>query len=115
MRDFLLALVVVALTAAETYVSTWEARADRQATSCPDNRFSKKAGWWAFVFETLLYAGMILVAREAPWLAGPGSLAAGFSKYHAVERRRKKFRSRTKRRKKTGREPVLSQGSPPEA
>lgn len=94
-------VAVVALTAAETYVSTWEARADRQVTSrhgVRSNKYSKKAGWWAFVFETLLYAGMILVTREAPWLAVPGSIAAGLSKYHACERRRKKFRPRQSRR-----------------
>lgn len=99
MRDLWLAIAVVVLTAAETYVGTWEARADRQVTSksgVRSNKFSKKAGWWAFVFELLLYAGMILVAREAPWLAAPGSIAAGLSKYHACERRRKKFRPRRK-------------------
>jgi hypothetical protein len=93
-------IAAVALTVAEVVVSTWGNRADRQATSCKNDRFSRKAALWESVFEALLYADILLVARESAWLAVPIVIASGGAKYWAVERRRKKFRTRTKKPKR---------------
>jgi hypothetical protein len=95
----LLVVAVVGITVAETVVLIHGGRADRQSTSSRTNRNSKVAALWAGVFELLVYAGMILIAREEPWLAIPGSIAASVTTYWALERRRKKFRSRVKKKK----------------
>jgi hypothetical protein len=100
LRWAVLCLLAFAVTFAETTVSTWEGRADRQATSARDNRYSKKAATWAGVFEALLYLDIILVAKESTWLAVPVVVAAWIGKYVACESRRKKFRARVKRPKK---------------
>lgn len=94
MRHVLLALLVAALTAAETLVSTWESRADRQVGPPGTDHFARKAAIWAAVFEALLYAGMYLVVAEDVWLAIPGVIAAGISKHWAMKRRIKKWKPR---------------------
>lgn len=88
------------LTFIETVVSTKEGRADRQATSCKDNRFSKQAAHWAGVFEALLLVDMILLYKEPGWVFLPIVAGAWIGKYWSVERRRKKFRARTKKPKR---------------
>lgn len=93
----LLCLLIFVITAAETLVSTWEGRADRQSTSARHNRFSKKAAFWATVFEAILFLDIIMVSREGWYLLGPILLGAYVSKYWALERRRRRFRSRTKK------------------
>lgn len=97
MHHLLLGTLAFFLTFAETIVSTWEGRADRQATACRDNRFSKKSAHWAAVFETLLLVDVVLVVQEPVLYAPPIIAAAWIGKYWAVEQRRKKFRRRTKR------------------
>lgn len=97
MRDFLLGVLAFFLTIAETAVATFEGRADRQATSCPDNRFSKKAAHWATVFEWVLMIDILIIVHSW-WMFIPIGAGAWIGKYWAVEQRRKKFRRRTKRK-----------------
>ena len=90
---------VFAITVLETWIATWEARADRQSTSAKHNRFSLKAAWWAGAFEMVLLLDVWLIVREG-WAVGiPIFAGAVWGKYHALEKRRAKFRSRTKRRR----------------
>jgi hypothetical protein len=99
LQHLLLGTLAFLLTFAETIVSTWEGRADRQSTSCRDNRFSKKAAAWAGVFEALLLVDVVLVVHE-PVLYSPPILAAAIiGKYWSLEKRREKFRRRVKRKK----------------
>lgn len=100
MKVALLWLVAIVLTWAEVVVATVAGRADRQSTSCRTNRKSKEAAGWEMVFETLLLADMALVMRESLWLGIPIVLTAGAAKLWALEKRRKKFRSRTKKPKR---------------
>lgn len=100
-ENVLLCLLVVAITVGEVLVGTWEGRADRRSTYCATSRQSKIAAFWAAVFEGLVYVGIFCIARIAPWLAVPGIMAAGSAKYWALERRRKKWRARVKRKRKT--------------
>src|SRR4051812_21703890 len=86
-------------TIVETLVSTWEGRADRQSTSAKHNRFSIRASWWAAVFEALLLIE-ILLAVSNPWVIAPAViLGAWIGKFWSLERRRKRFRSRVRRRR----------------
>lgn len=115
MRLALLWLAAIVLTWAEVVVATVGGRADRQSTSCRDDRFSRKAAGWEMVFETLLLADMALVMRESLWLGIPIVITAGAAKYWALEKRRKKFRTRTKRKKSRATPPAPQHGSPSEA
>lgn len=85
----LLGIGAFALTFAETIVSTWEGKADRQADTATTKRFSLKAAHWAAVFEMLLLVDVVLVVYEPVLFAPPIIAAAWLGKYWAVERRRK--------------------------
>lgn len=85
----LLGIGAFALTFAETIVSTWEGKADRQSDTATTNHFSLKAAHWAAVFETLLLVDVVLVVYEPVLFAPPIIAAAWLGKYWAVERRRK--------------------------
>ena len=99
LRTALLWAAVFAITVLETWISTWEGRADRQSTSAKHNRFSLKASAWAGAFELVLFADVMLLVHEGWTVLLPILAGAMWGKYHALEKRRKKFRSRTKRRK----------------
>ncbi len=100
MRDLLLGLVVFALTAAETYVSTKGGRADRQSTYAATPAKSTEAALWEGLFEAILWLGVILIGSEAHWLAFPAIAGAVVSKRWALERRRKRFRRRPRKPRK---------------
>lgn len=95
----LLWAVVFWITVLETWIATWEGRADRQSTSAKHNRFSLKAAGWAGAFEAVLFLDVMLLVREGWTILLPILAGAVWGKYHALEKRRRKFRSRTKRRK----------------
>lgn len=97
-RMALLWTAVFAVTVLETWIATWEGRADRQATSCRDNRFSLKSAHWAAAFELVLLLDILLVVKEGWSLTVPILAGAWWGKYSALERRRAKFRSRTKQK-----------------
>lgn len=109
LKDVILCLLVVVITVGEVLVGTWEGRADRQSTYCATSYKSRVAAGWATVFEALLYAGMILIARQEPWLAIPGCISAGSAKYWALEQRRKKWRARVRRKKTSQATGILQQ------
>lgn len=100
MRTALLWVVVFVITVLETWIATWEGRADRQSTSAKDNRFSLKAAGWAGAFELVLLLDIILVVREGWGVTIPILLGAVWGKYHALERRRAKWRTRVRRTKR---------------
>lgn len=97
--EFGLGVVIFVVTALETAIATWEGRADRQATSASDNRFSKKAAHWAAIFEAILVADIVITVSNPLLYAPVVVVAAWIGKYWAVERRRSKFRARTKPKK----------------
>jgi hypothetical protein len=99
LQHLLLGSLAFFLTFAETIVSTWEGRSDRQSTACKTNRYSKKSAAWAGVFETLLLVDVVLVVHEPVLYSPPIIAAAVIGKYWSLEQRRKKFRSRVKRKK----------------
>lgn len=96
LKTSLLWLAVFIITVAETWIATWEGRADRQSTSCRDKRFSIKAANWAGAFELVLLIDLLLIVSEGWTLIVPIVVGAWWGKYSALERRRAKFRSRTK-------------------
>jgi hypothetical protein len=114
-RDAFLAVLVFALTWAEVVVCTKGGRADRQSTSCKTSRKSWEAAGWEGAHVVILVAYTYIVIRQSLWFAVPEFVAAILSKRWALEARRRKFRSRTKRKKSRAVAPVPQQGSPPEA
>ena len=98
-REAALWLSIFVITVLETWISTWESRADRQSTSSATNRFSLRASHWAAAFELVLFVDIMLLVKEGWTILVPILAGAWWGKYHALEKRRKKFRSRTKRRK----------------
>lgn len=94
-HNILLGIVVFLLTIAETAVSTFEGRHDRQSTASRTNKHSLKAAHWAAVFEAILLLDIVLLVHE-PWVFGPVIVGAWIGKYWSVEKRRKKFRRKTK-------------------
>ncbi len=101
MHHLLLGTLAFLLTLAETMVATWEGRSDRLSTACRTNHHSKKSAWWAGVFEALLLVDVVLVVHEPVLYSPPIIAAAVIGKYWSLERRRKKFRARVKRKKAT--------------
>ena len=99
MRTALLWLLVFAVTVAETWIATWEGRADRQSTSATHNRFSIKAGLWAGAFELVLFLDVWLIVKEGWPILVPILAGAVWGKFHALERRRRKWRKRVRRKK----------------
>lgn len=91
--------LIFLITVAETLIATWEGRADRQATSAKTDKFSRRAAHWALMFELVLFIDIAMIVKEGWWVLAPILAGAWIGKYWAVERRRKKFRARTKRRK----------------
>lgn len=76
------------LTFAETAVSTWEGKADREDRSVV-------AANWALVFEGLLIVDIVLVVAD-PVVYAPVILAAAWlGKLWAVERRKRMIRRNT--------------------
>lgn len=88
-----------ALTVAETVVSTWEGREDRLSTSSRSHKHSIRAAHWATVFEILLLIDILAVVHDPFAMFFPIVAGAWLGKYWAVEKRRKKFRSRVKQKK----------------
>lgn len=99
-RDAILAVAVFALTWAEVVVCTKGGRADRQSTSCKTSRKSWEAAGWEGAHVVILVAYTYIVIRQSLWFAVPEFVAAVLSKRWALEKRRKKFRSRTKKPKR---------------
>lgn len=87
---------VFLLTVAETVVSTLEGRADRLSTSSRSNKHSLRAASWATVFEVLLLIDVLVLVHDPIKMFFPIVAGAWLGKYWAVEKRRKKFRSRVK-------------------
>lgn len=106
MRTAALWVAVFAITVLEVWISTWEGRADRQSTSAKHNRFSIKAGIWAGAFEIVLLLDIWLIVREGFGVGIPIVAGAVWAKYHALEKRRAKFRARVKRKRGTSGTPV---------
>jgi Flp pilus assembly protein TadB len=101
MRTFVLAAGVFLLTVSETVVSTLEGREDRLSTSSRGNKHSLKAAHWATVFEILLLIDVLALVHNPMQMFFPIVAGAWLGKYWAVEKRRKKFRSRVKKKKLT--------------
>lgn len=99
MRTALLWLAIFVITVLETWIATWEGRADRQSTSAKHNRFSLKAAGWAGVFEMVLLLDVWLIVKEGWGIALPIFAGAVWGKYHALERRRSRWRSKVKRKR----------------
>lgn len=97
MRDALLAVLVFALTWAEVVVCTKGGRADRQSTYCPNSRKSWEAAAYEGAHVVILVAYTYIVIRQSLWFAVPEFAAAILSKRWALEKRRRKFRSRTRK------------------
>ena len=89
-------LLVFVITVLETWIATWEGRADRQSTSCRDRRFSLKASYWAAAFELVLLIDIVVIVHEGVAVAAPILIGAWYGKYSALERRRAKWRARVK-------------------
>jgi hypothetical protein len=87
----LLAVGVFLLTVAETVVSTLEGSADRR-------RRSVVAANWATVFEVLLLVDVLALVHDPLKMFFPIVAGAWLGKYWAVEKRRKKFRSRRQKK-----------------
>jgi hypothetical protein len=102
MRTALVWAAIFAITVLETWIATWEGRADRQSTASPNNRFSMKAAGWAGAFEFVLFLDIMLLVKEGWPILIPILAGAVWGKYHALEKRRKKFRPRpgARRRKR---------------
>jgi hypothetical protein len=100
-RDFLIWALIFAVTVAETWIATWEGRADRQSTSAQHNRFSIKSALWAGAFELVLFLDVWLIVQEGWPILIPILAGAVWGKYHALERRRRKWRARVKRKRTT--------------
>jgi xanthine/uracil permease len=95
----LLWLGIFLLTVAETLISTWGGRADRQSTSAKHNGFSIRAANWEVAFEVVLLIDIYLVVREGWTIIIPIAAGAWLGKYWSLERRRKRWRARVKRKK----------------
>lgn len=95
-RDAAMWVVVFAITVLETWLATWESKADRNSTSCRTNRWSKVSANWAMMFELVLFVDLWLLWKEGGWLLVPILAGAWWGKYHALERRRAKWRARVK-------------------
>lgn len=93
---------VFAITVAETWIATWEGKADRNSTSCRTSRWSWRAAGWAGAFELVLLVDIMLIVKEGWALVVPILAGAIYGKFSALERRRAKFRSRTKQAKDVG-------------
>jgi len=89
-------LLMFSITVLETWIATWEGRADRQSTACRDRRFSLKASHWAAAFELVLLIDIMVIVREGWAVLIPILLGAWWGKYSALERRRAKWRARVK-------------------
>jgi hypothetical protein len=91
MRAAALWLAIFAITVLETWIATWEARADRQVRpQGKSNKFSLRSANWAAAFELVLFVDILLLVKEG-WMVLPPILAgAWWGKYHALERRRRK-------------------------
>lgn len=100
MRTALVWAAIFGITVLETWIATWEGRADRQSTSAPHNRFSLKAAGWAGAFELVLFLDIMLLVKEGWSILIPILAGAIWGKYHALERRRKNFRPRPGRRRR---------------
>lgn len=98
MRELWLWPLIFAITVLETWIATWEGRADRQSTSAKHNRFSMKAAGWAGTFELVLFIDIMLLVKEGWAILIPILAGAIWGKYHALERRRAKFESRKRRK-----------------
>ena len=97
MKTALLWIGLFWLTVLETWVATWEGRADRQSTSARTSRYSWISSGWAGVFELLLLLDIWLVVREG-WTVGiPIVAGAVWGKFYALEKRRSKWRGRVRR------------------
>jgi Flp pilus assembly protein TadB len=92
-----LCLLVAAVTAGETMVAVRERRAERQTNSCPDNRFSKRAAFWAMMFEALLLVDVLATVFNPLVIFPVVVVTAGLTEYWELERRRKKFRARVRK------------------
>ena len=99
MQTALLWVGAFVLTVAETWVGTWEGRADRQSTSAKTSRFSWISAGWAGSFEALLVIDMLLIYEEGWTIGIPIVAGAVWGKYVALEKRRAKWRTRVKRKK----------------
>jgi hypothetical protein len=99
MQTALLWIGLFWLTVAEVWVGTWEGRADRQSTSAKTSRYSWISAGWAGAFEILLVLDMWLVVREGWTIGIPIVVGAVWGKYHALEKRRAKWRGRVRRKK----------------
>lgn len=92
-------LAAFGLTWIENVISTRGGRADRQSTASKTNRYSKIAANWDVLFNIVLLVDTWLVVSQGFELLIPISAGAWLGTYTELERRRAKFRSRTKRRK----------------
>jgi uncharacterized membrane protein len=98
-KTALIWVAIFAITALETLIATWEGRADRQSTSAKHNRFSIKSANWAVAFEVVLLIDIYVVVHEGWHIIVPIAAGAWLGKYWSLERRRKRWRARVKRRK----------------
>jgi uncharacterized membrane protein YqgA involved in biofilm formation len=98
-QTVLMQVGVFLLTVAETVVSTLESRADRVSTSSRNNKHSLRAAHWATVFEVLLLVDVLVLVHDPIRMFFPIVAGAWLGKYWAVEKRRKKFRARVKKKK----------------
>lgn len=89
MNTALLWILVFVITLVETFISTWEGRADRQSTHWPNNRKSLLAAFWAVSFELVLLTDIMVIVAEGWAVLVPVLAGAGLGKYWACERRRR--------------------------
>jgi uncharacterized membrane protein len=97
-------VAIFAITALETLIATWEGRADRQSTSAKHNKFSIKSANWAVAFEVVLLIDIYVVVSEGWPIIFPIAAGAWLGKYWSLERRRRKWRGRVKKRKRSSTE-----------
>ena len=99
MQTALLWLGVFTLTWLEALILTRGGKADRSSTTCATNRRSIHAANWDAAFELIAAVGMYLIVKESAWLLIPIVTGGWLGTYTELERRRKRWRSRVKRKK----------------
>lgn len=99
MHTAVLWLLAFGLAWVENLIATRGGRADRQSTSCRTNKFSIIAANWDVAFGVVLLVDTALVVTQGYDLILPIAAGSWLGTYTELERRRSKFRSRTKRRK----------------